>query len=404
MRVESGQYAGRLAALVQTADGDIKYSYADAPYSSWSSLATIATDAADEPFDAVMTSEGDIHVTYSETATGYLVTRKLSFSGGVWSVGAKVTVYSGESLYPSLAVEPAGKLWVSWTRVTGGVKTLYIKSSTDNGAIWGTGPSDSGTALTGGASSVYSKVIIGASDIYVVFTEAAVKVAIRSLPVGGGSWSDEYSIASGTVLYEHFDAALAADGRLGVVWDRGELEYREYDGASWGAVATLDEDGGAFPQLIFSGNVPVVVYLSSYASDQNVLKNTSRHTGSFSSPEPLDSRAKTFDAVIIYESTSATYENVTTAAGSGTTGDVYHSASGKLLAATGDALYLGMDDKFRYGKFLLSTAGAGGTVVYSYWDGSNWIAFTPAGGCFVFDATDKDLLLWQDFNSVPQDW
>lgn len=404
LRVKSGQYIGRLVALIQTDVGDIKYSYADAPYSSWSSLTTIATDAADKPFDCVMTSNNDIHVTYSETSTNYLVTHKLVFNGGVWSVAAKVTIYNGESLFPSVAVESEGKLWVTLAHVTGGVKTLYVKSSTDDGATWGTGPSDTGTALTSGASSVFSKVIIDNNNINVIFTEASMKVSIRSLSIEGGSWTSEYEIASGVVLYEHFDTAVAADGRLGVVWDDNELKYREFDGVSWGAVVSLDDDGGAFPQLTFSGNVPVVTYLSSFASNQNIIKYTTRHTGSFSTPEPLDARAKEFGAVTIYESSTATFEDLTSEAESSTTGDVYHSSSSKLLTAEGDALYLGMDNRFRYVKFLLSTAGAGGNVVYSYWNGSSWIAFTPVGGSFAFDVTDKDLLLWNDFNSVPQDW
>ncbi|MBU8934040.1 MAG: hypothetical protein KOO62_08525 [candidate division Zixibacteria bacterium] len=404
LRVESGQYTGRQVVLIQTAAGEIKYSYADAPYSSWSSLTTIATDTADEPFDCVMMSDSDIHIVYSETSTNYLVTRKLDFGGGVWSIGLKVTIYSGTSLYPSVAVEVDGKLWVAFAKVTGGVKTLYVKSSTDSGATWGSGPSDNGTVLTDGASSVFPKTIIAAGDIHVIYSEAAAKIAIRSLPIAGGSWSSEVVIATGTVLDQHYDAALAVDGRLGVVWDNNELKFREHDGAAWGAVSSLDADSGSSPQLKYSNNIPVVTFLSAFASDQKIIMYTTRHTGSFSTPEPLDARAKELNTVLAYESSSASYEDLTSVAASATTGDVYHSGSGKLLNASGDSLFLGMDRKFRFLKLLLSTAGAGGTVVYSYWNGSNWIAFTPAGGGFDFDATDKDLLLWDDFNDVPHDW
>jgi hypothetical protein len=95
---------------------------------------------------------------------------------------------------------------------------------------------------------------------------------------------------------------------------------------------------------------------------------------------------------------------LTSEATSGVTADAYHPNSSALVEDSGDIAYLGMDQKFRYVKFLLSTAGAGGTVVYSYWDGSNWMAFTPTGGNFALDATDKDLLLWDDYVSIPDDW
>ncbi|MFQ5453187.1 MAG: hypothetical protein ACE5D6_03260, partial [Candidatus Zixiibacteriota bacterium] len=60
--------------------------------------------------------------------------------------------------------------------------------------------------------------------------------------------------------------------------------------------------------------------------------------------------------------------------------------------------------KFRFLKIILSTAGGGGSVSYSYWDGSNWKGFTPSGGDYYYNAADKDLLLWDDFSGAPQDW
>lgn len=405
LKVAFGQYIGRLVAIMQTTAGDIKYSYADKPYTSWSSLTTIASDAADQPCDCVMDSNGDIHVVYSESSTEYLVTRKLTFSGGVWNVGSKVTIYNGTpSLYPSIAIETGGKLWVSWTRVSGGVRYVHVKSSTDGGATWGTGPSDSGDQLTAGASSAYSKIMVGSNDIYVIYANGGLNLSIRSRPIGGGTWTTEYNIATGTGFDQHFDAAFSSDGSLGVAFDHGELKYREYDGSNWGSVVTLDSNGGDFPQILFDDNVPVIVYLSPLASGQILVKYTTRNTGSFSTPAVLDERAKQFDAVILYDASSSSYADLTAAAASAATADVYHPDSGVLVKDSGDVIYLGMDQKFRYVKFLLSTAGSGGTVVYSYWDGSNWKGFTPAGGAFALDATDKDLLLWDDYSSMPDDW
>ncbi|MFH2049000.1 MAG: hypothetical protein ABIJ12_06110 [bacterium] len=405
LKVESGQYSGRLIAVLQTAPGVLKYTYSDFPYASWSTPTTIATDASDQPFDCIMDEDLNIHLVYSESGTDYLVTRKLTYSNGLWSVGSKVTIYNGDTSYfPSVTIENSGKLWVAWTKKTGGVRTPHVKSSSDGGAAWGSGASDAGAALTAGASSAYVKLLIDTSNIHAVYTEATVKLAIRSLPISGGSWTSEYVISSGTFLEEHFDLALGSDKRIGIVWDDQAIKYCEYNGDSWSAIATVDAGGGIFPQLKFSVNTPLVIYLSEFANDQKIIKQSVRQSGIFSTPAVLDGRAKQFDSVVLYETTSSTYEDLTSESSSAATGDIIHSGSSALVASSGDIIYLGMDEKFCHINILLSTAGTGGGVSYSYWDGNNWSAFTPAGSGFNLDSTDKDLLLWTDFSSMPQDW
>ncbi len=405
LKVESGQYSGRLIAILQTAAGELKYTYADYPYSSWSTPLTIATDASDLPYDCVMDEDFNIYVAYSETSTDYLVSRKLYFSNGIWSISTKVTIYNGDtSYYPSLAIEDTGKIWVGWAKKTGGIRKFQVKSSSDGGATWGSGPSDIGTELTAGASSLYVKLIIDNNHIHAVYAEATVKISIRSLPLSGGSWSTEYVISSGSSLEEHFDLALASDMRLGIVWCDQSIKYSEYNGDSWSVIYTVDADNGIYPQLSFSGNIPMVIYLSEFANDQKILKYSARQSGVFSNPAVLDGRAKQFDVVVLYELTSSTYEDLTSESSSAATGDIIHSVSSSLVESSGDIFYLGMDEKFRHLNILMSTAGSGGVVSYSYWDGNNWNAFTPSGSSYNFDSTDKDLLLWDDFNNIPQDW
>ncbi len=404
-KVPSGEYAGRMLALMQTAAAELAYAYADAPYTSWSSPVTIAADSADLPFDGVMDGDGNVHLVYSEQTTEYLVSRKLTFTGGVWNVGSKVTVYNGGiSRYPSLTRESGGTLWVSWTRVNGSLHYVHAKSSTDGGTTWGGGASDSGEQLTSGGSSAYSKILIRQTNVSVVYTNGGLNLSHRSRPLSGGSWTAEETIVDSTGLDFHFDAACASNGILGVVFDDGELKYREHDGTSWGSLVTLDADGGDSPQLLFNDSVPAVVYLSSLASEQNLFKYTTRESGSFSTPEELDSAAKQFDAVLLYHATTATYADLTTAAGDASTADVYHPDSNALARDSHDVVYLGMEHPFRHITWRLSTAGSGGTVVYSYWDGTNWQAFTPAGGNYHLDATEKQLLLWEDDAALPNDW
>jgi len=406
MAVASGPYRGRRVAVLQTDTHELALSWSDKPYTSWSSPSAFASDAADEAFDCVMDGSGNIHVVYSENSTNYLVTRKLSFGGGDWSAGLKVTVYNAnESYYPSLEIDRDGGLWVAWSRLTGAFYSLHAKNSSNGGASWGTGPSDGGDQLTGGSSQLHAKLVMTPSEVFAVYTHASDTLSVRRRPVSGGSWDDALDLASGgTDFDEHFDAAVSANGLVGVVFDQASLKYREFSGANWGPVVTLDADEGFFPQLTFNTDVPVVVYLSATASDQRQLMFTSRRTGSFSTPEPLERSARQFDAVLLYAASAASYADLTSEAAGAASADVYHPATNCLVQAQGDVVYLGLEQRFRYVKLLLSTAGAGGTVAYSYWDGANWKAFTPAGGAFHLDATDHDLLLWTDQDSIPGDW
>ena len=41
---------------------------------------------------------------------------------------------------------------------------------------------------------------------------------------------------------------------------------------------------------------------------------------------------------------------------------------------------------------------------YSYWDGNQWQSFIPVSGSNNLTATDNDIILWADLNSIPVSW
>ena len=63
-KVPSGEFTGRMLAILKTSDSDIKFTYSDRPYSTWSTLTTIATDSSSTPIDAVMDGSGNVYVVY----------------------------------------------------------------------------------------------------------------------------------------------------------------------------------------------------------------------------------------------------------------------------------------------------------------------------------------------------
>jgi len=404
LRVESGQYAGRLIAVIQTGPAQLSYTYADRPYTSWSSLVTIATDVADQPFDCVMDANNHLFVVYTQQSTGYLLSRRLNFSGGVWAINAAVTVYNSDSRQPSIVIDSAGDLRIAFTSVVGSIHTLRTKASTDAGATWGSGPSDSGEALTTGSSAACGKLVCAGKHLHAIYTNGGLQIGHRILPLDTGVWGSETVLGTGLALEAEFDVGVASDGRVAVVWSDCGLKYREYDGAWWGAITTLDADNGISPQLRFCVTVPVVIYLSELAAGQNRLMYTTRQTGQFSTPAVLDTRYRALDSLVLYDAASAEYADLTAAAADAATADVYHPQTSVLMQQTGDAMYVGMDHSFRFLRLLLSTSGSGGTTVFSYWDGSAWQAFVPRSGACAFDALDLGIALWEDANAIPADW
>ena len=87
-----------------------------------------------------------------------------------------------------------------------------------------------------------------------------------------------------------------------------------------------------------------------------------------------------------------------------TDGNLFHSDSGSLVEDAGDCVYLGMTEPFRYIQSRLSTAGAGGTLSFAYWNGSDWSTFTPASGLSHLDTALDRIVLWQEYASIPLDW
>lgn len=400
LQIASGSYAGRLALVYQDSPGSIRLSWADAPYGVWSSGALMASDAADSPFDCWMNEGGDIFIVYTAATSFDLQFRKLTFSSGAWSAGAAVTVYGADDCYnPSIALEPDNRLWVSYTRYDGVAYNINATKSDDWGATWGAG---SGETLVSGASSAYSQVVVDERYIYVVYSISGTTLATKKKSYSAGLFGSEEVLASGSGFDEQFHIALSPDGRVGVAFDDGELKFREYDGSQWLALSVVDSAGAFSPRLSYPQNNALIVYQQAYGVDQILTRYSQRSGGSFSAAANLVAERNVANAVMLYSAGS--YEDLTIAASSSASADVFHSGSSALLGEIGDTLYVGLDQPFALLKLILSTAGTVGVIDWQYFDGSSWVSFIPAGGAYHCGALDKELRLWDDTSSAPQDW
>jgi hypothetical protein len=404
-KVASGQYAGRIVILMQTSATNINLTYADYPYDDWSSLSTVVNDSADFPFDAIIDDNNNIFLAYTLDSNHNLVVRKLTYSGGNWTSGSLNTIYNiDDNYYPSITIQQSNCLWVSWSRYADSLYYVHAKYSYDEGVTWITGPSDDGFNLSSGASAAYSKSLITGSFLYVVYTLGGTKLAYRRKDANAALFDDEVDIATGTGFDHNFDAAVSGEGRLGVAFDFGKISFREFDGNTWSGIQDIDDDGGSFPQLNYYNNNPYIIYLSDFGSSQEKILYSRKPGSSFSSPAVVDPGKTTFARVLCYNSVVANYGDLTAAAGNDTAGDLYHPDSGAMFTEKGDAVYLGLMEKYHYLKIILSTAGSGGVVCWQYYNGTEWINFTPTGGSYNFDTLNKELLLWDDYASMPVYW
>ncbi len=405
MSVASGNWKNRRIALFMSAPNTISLSWSDSPYVGWKPPVAVVTDAADEVFDAIVDANGNLVIAYTDQATAHLITRRLTIGASGWTVGSKVTVYDSALGYvPNLALTSDGTYWLAWRQTIVPSSWIYVKSSVDGGLTWGSGSSDNGTQVSSAATFVWPRLLADNSTLYLFIAYGNDRLVVRSRGISGGAWSAESAVIASASVGSEFDVALTDSGGLALLICDALPRYREFDGFTWGAVTTLDTRPAISPQLLFRQGNPVAVFLGGLGPHQFALLQSARVGGAFTPTNFVDRRSKTFDSVQLFHAASLSYHDVTAVAADSNSGDVFHPVSGATLASVGDRMYVGLSDPFRFLTVLQLTVGAGGTVSYSYWDGSGWKSFTPISGGSNLGNTTNQLALWSDYSAVPIDW
>ncbi len=403
--MKSGQYANRIVILYASSGSTISLTWADPPYESFSTPVTIITDADDSPFDAFMNDDGDIYIAYIIAGTKYLGFVKLTHTGGNWSVGTPVTVYNGgESSFPSIRKLTVEYVWIAYTRLDSGNYYISAKASGDDGATWGT-VSDPGDTLTSGSSAAFCTMVEAGDYQYVFYSDGGSKIAYRRKLGAAVLWNSEVVLATGSGYDDRLAAAVSNDYRIGLAYaDTTGLRFREYSGSTWSGEYTVDDVAVGHPAVSYQGGVPYVLFSRDYGTDMRLVLYSRLVGTQFQGASPLDSRKSYLQKLLVYDASAGTYQDKTGAAASTDTGDVFHSTSGAMLSAVGDAVFLGMNQPYHLLTLVLSTSGTGGEVTWKYWDGQVWKAFTPSSGPWHFSSSPKTVLLWDDFSSIPGDW
>lgn len=408
-KVSSGQYKSRLILIYPRDANTIVFCWADPPYQIWSDPVDIVADSSDYPFSGFIDSEGNIYLIYTVLNTLDLAFLKLSFSLGEWTAGSVYMVCNHEdNYYPSILKDGIDRLWVSWSWYDSatGRYSVHVKSSTDDGETWGSGPADTGTALTSGSTSCFSQLMFLSPYIICFYSDDGTKLAYRRIELSAAVWDSEEILYSGSEINDNFHAASSKDNRVGIVFPgSSSLFYREFDGESWSGIYTVDTISPITPTVRFFQRTPFVFYGKNLGEEQDQLLFSYLKDDQFTDPLPLVSGAKPFGKVFCYDdSASEKFYERTQEASDSTPADLFHPTSNSLLKDTEDCLFLGMDSKFNFSRIILSTPGVGGEISWFYWDGETWHNFVPESGSYHLDSQTESVLLWKDLLSCPSDW
>jgi hypothetical protein len=408
-RVAAGPFTGRIVAIFARTPSVLAWSRSDPPYTEWTEPIDCVIDAADESFTAMMDEKSDIYAVYTQQDSFALRCVKLTFANGTWVTQTPSTVFtsgSSANTHPSLVKDQYGRIWVVWTKDESGPLSLRVKSSVDGGQTFGSGPSDDGTDLTGSVTSCTGQLIAQSSYLHCLFTTDGTTLKDRKIHIDAAFWDSPGTLYTGTGLGTDFNAALSADNTLGVLFVAdSSLLLREFDGSVWGAIQTVAAESVTSPALQYVKTAPYALALKEIGNNQYLLRESHRTGGSFTSPNAVFSQLALFTTVFCYDADSgAPYADLTAEAASQTGADVFHPASGALMSESGDAVHCGSEDRFSLVRLVLSTAGAGGTVTWNYWNGAEWTPFVPDSGACHFDATNTVVRLFPDTASSPATW
>ena len=178
-------------------------------------------------------------------------------SGG-WTAGKRLTWNSGWSIYPAIAVNTSGHINMVWEDSTPGNFEIYYKKSTDGGATW---TANQKLTLTSGTSQFPAIAVNSAGYLHVVWQDNTLgndEVYYKKSTDGGATWSASRRLTWNAGYSTHPTIAVNSAGHIHLVWfdnspGNYEIYYRKSTdgGATWSASQRLTSTSGSseFPVI-----------------------------------------------------------------------------------------------------------------------------------------------------------
>jgi hypothetical protein len=144
-----------------------------------------------------------------------------------WPVARRLTVMSGDSRTPAMAIDSSGDLHVVWAEdITPPNYEIYYKKGTDGGATWTT--SQRLSVTPGGSQEEPAIAIDSSGNLYVVWydsTPGNLEIYYKKSADGGTTWTADQRLTwtpcvswSGPMGSGWPDFAIDSSGNLHIVW------------------------------------------------------------------------------------------------------------------------------------------------------------------------------------------
>ena len=213
-------------------NGEIYYKKSTNGGTTWTASQRLTWNSGSSGYPSMgLSSSTRLHIVWDDDTPGdYEVYYRASTDGGAtWGTGRRISLTSGDSYYPVLAVDPSDNLHVVWEDLTAGNIEIYYKMSPDTGASWA---ASRRITWTSGNSNNPALAADPSGDLHVVWidnTPGDYEVYYKSSTDGGAGWTASRRLTWNSGSSEDPDIAVDSSSNLHVVWsDKTPGNYEVY--------------------------------------------------------------------------------------------------------------------------------------------------------------------------------
>jgi hypothetical protein len=282
LKSSSGAYVVWTQVSSDGTKSDIYFTRSTNDGDSWGSKIKLSSTGTVSGIALIGASGSNVYVVWSDAGTGDVYLRKSANNGGNWASIVNLSSNPGKSDMPDLSVS-GSNVYVVWAQASsdGSAKDTFVRASTDGGATWKSKIklSSSGKADLNSAPSVTSS----GSRAYVAWDDGSAgngDILFRSSTNQGADWGTANNLSSDSA--RSYAPELAASGTSVYVQYTKRTSTSDYsiifrastnNGGTWGTKTTLltNHFYGIGPAAILTAGNYVHVVIENPEKDNTLL-------------------------------------------------------------------------------------------------------------------------------------